>query len=123
MFSDPQTVTIGGAAKALVKVNQDNFSSEYLLMTSTDEHRLRIRNTSYKDKVRGVMISRHNVELTVTIFAVAPATVSTVRKFYCVLENQQGDTLADPALTAEGICNWLIASNRANLLKLMNFES
>lgn len=123
MFADPQTVTINAVAQALVKINQDQYSSEYLLRTTTDEHRLRIRNSSYLDKKRNVMIDRHNVELIHTIFPVLPATLSTVRKFYTVLENQQGDTLADPAKVAEGVCNWLIASSRANLLKLLNFES
>lgn len=123
MFADPQTVTIGGVAQAMNKINQDQYSSEYLLVTSTHEHRLRIRNTNHKDKVRGVPISRHNVELVVTAYPVAPATLSVARKFYFVIENQQGDTLDDVARVAEGICNWAIAGNRANLLKLMNYES
>lgn len=123
MFADPQTVTIAAVGHDLVKINQDQYSSEYLYRTTTLEIRMRIRNTSYLDKKRNVMIDRHNVELIQTVFPVAPATLSTVRKFYTVLENQQGDTLADPALIAEGVCDWLTASSRANLLKLINFES
>jgi hypothetical protein len=123
MFADPTTVTIDGNAKALVRINQDQYSSEYLLRSATDEFRLRIRNTSYMDRKRNVLIDRHNVELIQTIFPVAPATLSTVRKSYIVLENQQGDTLTDPVKMAAGLFAWLTASTNANLTKLVNFES
>jgi hypothetical protein len=123
MFADPTTVTIDGNAKALVRINQDQYSSEYLLRSTTDEFRLRIRNTSFLDRKRNVTIDRHNVELIQTIFPVAPATLSTVRKAYIVLENQQGDTLADPVKMAAGLYAWLTASTNANLTKLVNFES
>jgi hypothetical protein len=69
------------------------------------------------------MIDRHNVEFTETVFPVAPATLSTVRKTYIVLENQQGDTLADPTYDAAALFVWLTASTNANITKLMNFES
>lgn len=123
MFADPTTVTIDGDAHVLVKINQDAYSSEYLLRSTTDEYRLRIRNNSFLDKKRNVMMDRHNVELIQTIFPVAPATLSTVRKTYFVLENQQGDTLADPVDQAAGLFGWATASTSANLTKLMNFES
>lgn len=50
MFADPQTLTVNAVAKALVRINQDQYSSEYLLRSSTDEFRLKIRNSSYLDK-------------------------------------------------------------------------
>lgn len=100
MFADPQTLTVNAVAKNLVRINQDKFSSEYLLRSTTNEFRLKIRNQSYLDKARNVMIDRHNVEFTETVFPVAPATLSTVRKTYFVVENQQGDTLADPTYDA-----------------------
>jgi hypothetical protein len=123
MFADPTTVTIDGNAKALVRINQDQYSSEYLLRSTTDEFRLRIRNNSFLDRKRNVTMDRHNVELIQTIFPVAPATLSTVRKAYIVLENQQGDTLTDPVKMAAGLYAWLTASTNANLTKLVNFES
>jgi hypothetical protein len=123
MFADPTTITVDGNARALVKINQDQYSSEYLLRSTTDEYRLRIRNNSFLDRKRNVMIDRHNVEFTQTIYPVAPATLSCVRKAYMVLENQQGDTLADPVKLAAGLFAWLTASTNANLLKLTNYES
>nr|QDH90972.1 MAG: hypothetical protein H3Bulk41510_000002 [Leviviridae sp.] len=123
MFADPQTLTVNSVAKALVRINQDQYSSEYLLRSTTNEFRLKIRNSSYLDKARKVMIDRHNVEFTETVFPVAPATLSTVRKTYIVMENQQGDTLADPTYDAAALFAWLTASTNANITKLMNFES
>nr|QDH89680.1 MAG: hypothetical protein H1Rhizo27667_000002 [Leviviridae sp.] len=123
MFADPQTLTVNAVAKALVRINQDQYSSEYLLRSSTDEFRLTIRNTSYLDKKRNVMIDRHNVEFVHTVFPVSPATLSTIRKVYTVIENQQGDTLTDPTYVASALFAWLTASTNANITKLMNFES
>jgi len=123
MFADPQTLTVNSVAKNLVRINQDQYSSEYLLRSTTNEFRLKIRNSSYLDKARNVMIDRHNVEFTETVFPVAPATLSTVRKTYIVMENQQGDTLADPTYDAAALFAWLTASTNANITKLMNFES
>ena len=51
MFADPQTLTVNAVAKALKKINQDGYSSEYLLRTSTEEFRLNLRNTTYMDKI------------------------------------------------------------------------
>jgi len=123
MFADPQTLTVNSVAKNLVRINQDQYSSEYLLRTTTNEFRLKIRNSSYLDKTRKVMIDRHNVEFTETVYPVAPAVLSTVRKTYIVMENQQGDTLADPTYDAAALFAWLTASTNANITKLMNFES
>nr|UJQ85490.1 MAG: hypothetical protein 2 [Leviviridae sp.] len=123
MFADPTTLTVNSVAKALVKINQDQYSSEYLLRTALDEFRLRIRNSTYMDKKRGATIDRHNVEFIHTVFPIAPATLATVRKTYTVIENQQGDTLADPTYTASALFAWLTATSNANITKLMNFES
>jgi len=102
-FADPAVVTINGSAKSLVRIRQDNYSSEYRLTTSTDEYRLNVRNDTRFDKKRGVSIDRHNVEVIQTVFPVAPATLSTVRKCYLVVENQKGDTLTDPVNVAAGL--------------------
>lgn len=120
MFADPAVVTINAVAKNLVRINQDKYSSEYLLRTATEEHRLNIRNTSYTDKKRGVVIDRHNAEIVHTVFPVSPAILSTIRKTYVVIENQRGDTLVDPRNVALGLLAYL---NSGNIDKLMNQES
>jgi hypothetical protein len=120
MFADPATVTIGGVANPLVRINQDKYSSEYLLRTSDEELRLNIRNTSYSQKKRNVIVDRHNVELIHTVFPVAPSTLSVERKSYFVIENQRGDDIAESVSDALGLVGFL---TNANITKLMNFES
>jgi hypothetical protein len=120
MFTDPAVVTVNAVAKNLVRINQDRYSSEYLLRSSTDEFRLRIRNSSRTEKATGIRIDRHNVELTHTLFAVAPATRSYKRFAYVVFENQEGDTLTDPQYVTSALLAFLTA---ANITKLMNLES
>lgn len=121
MFADPLSITINGVALSLVKINQDGYSSEYRLLTNLADTTLTIRNSKYPDKKRGnVMINRHTVQLTQTVFPVAPATTSTLRKAYAVIENQEGDTLTDPKYIASGLFGFLTG---ANIDKLMSFES
>jgi hypothetical protein len=123
MFADPQTVTVNAVARTLIRINQDQYSSEWLLRSNLDEFRMYIRNSTRTDKSRGVAIDRHNIELRWTIFPVAPATRSFIRRTTITVENEQGDTLTDPVGVAVGLCNYLSASSGANVTKMVNFES
>jgi hypothetical protein len=121
MFSDTVTVTINAIDKTMSRINQDKYSSEYLLRGTTDEFRLRIRHSEYTDKARGgAVVDRHNVELVQTVYPVAPATKSTIRKAYIVLENERGDGLNDPLNFDLGFAGFLSVPN---LTKLINWES
>lgn len=120
MFSDPLSVSINAVAKNLIRINQDKYSSEYMLRSALDEFRLNIRNTSRTDSRRGVIVERHNVELVQTVFPVAPSTRSYVRRCYIVFENEQGDTLLDPKYVGQGLAG-LMTSGTFD--KLLNSES
>jgi hypothetical protein len=121
MFSDPLTVTINAVAKNLIRINQDGYSSEYLLKEATGEYRLKLRNSSYTDKTRGgKKVDRHNVELTYTIYPVSPAVYPTIRKNYHVFEMDVGD---DSALEAKLVAGLSAFMTEANAVKLLNFES
>lgn len=89
------TVTINAVAKILNRIADDGYTSEYLLRGTLDEFRAKLRHSSYTDTKRAVTIERHNVELTQTIYPVAPSTKSLVRKAYLVLENETGDAGTD----------------------------
>lgn len=120
MFADTITVTINAVAKVLTRINQDGYSSEYFLKGTTDSFRLKLRNSQYTDKSRGVLVDRHNIELVHTTFPVAPATLSTVRKYYSILENDSTDVTADIGKFAAGITGF---QTEANFVKLLNWES
>lgn len=120
MFTDPVVLAFNAVNKSLVRINQDGYSSEYLLKNSADEYRFTIRNTSYVDKKRQVSIDRHTVQVIHTVYPVAPAILSTVRKTYMVIENQQGDTIAETGYVARALCDYLTT---ARIVQLTNFES
>jgi hypothetical protein len=121
-FADPAVVTIASVAKNMVRINQDGYGSTYRLRGADDDFTLVVRNSSYKDKKSGANMDRHSVDLTHTIFATS--TDPAIRRHcYIVVENQQGDTLADPVAMVVGLLTFLTASSGANVTKLLNFES
>jgi hypothetical protein len=121
MFSDTITITIDADAKVLNRINQDGYTSEYFLRESDGNLRLKLRNTSYKDKSRnGIGVDRHNIELVHTLFPVAPAVQPTIRKYYAVLENDQSDDVTLSAVFALGVVDF---QTDVNLMKLLNWES
>lgn len=119
MFADTITITINAVAKVLTRINQDKYSSEYILRDVNDSFRLQIRNTILTDKSRGVTIERHNVELVQTVFATATTPV-VVRKAYSVFENEATDGVTAPLNFDLGFTGFFTS---ANLTKLINLES
>ena len=122
MFLDPMTLTINGDPADLNRINQDGYSSEYLLRNETDEYRLTVRNTTYSPKGnKAVIVERHNVQLIHTVFPVAPETRSTVSKAYFVIESDQGKS----PVAVHNVVSALAAfvGDPANVTKLLKFES
>lgn len=120
-FPDTITFTINAVAKILTRVKDDGYSSEYRLRNANiEEFTALIRNSTYLDKVTGRNVDRHSVELRHTVYAVAPATIPTIRKSYWVLENQAVDTVIDPTKFALGLVGFL---TEPNITKLVNYES
>lgn len=119
MFADPLTITVNSVAKAMVKINQDSYSSEYLLREATQEWRLKIRHSSSLDKLTGKTVDRHNVEFTQTVYATG-AVAQIVRKVYLVATNNRDDTVADPLNDILGFVGFFTSPNTT---KLLNYES
>jgi len=121
MFANTVTVTINAVAKILTRINQDKYSSEYLLRGTLDEFRLKIRNSQFADKTRGgKIIHRHNVELQHTVFPVSPATIPVIRKAYVVLENEYTE---DPTQALNFDLGFTGFLSSAVIAQLINFES
>lgn len=121
MFGETLVLVLDGEDITLNKINQDGYSSEYLYRDPLSETRITISNSTYSDKKRpGVLMDRHTVDVKQVVYPVAPSTISKLRHSYFVVENQQGDTLADPIDIAEGLAVFM---TEANITKLTNFES
>lgn len=122
MLGDSVTVTLGGSggtARVLKKINQDNYSAEYLGRVSTDELRLRIRHTKEKAGANGNSLDRHNFELTQTVFATL-TDPEIVRQFYFVWRALPSDDAVAAQDLAEAVVYF---SDAANLAKILGWES
>lgn len=71
MLANTLTLTINAIAKVLVRVNQDNFGSQYQLKSATESIVMKIRTST--DTNKGQLFDRHNVEVVHTVYGVAPA--------------------------------------------------
>lgn len=102
-----------------IKINQDQYSSEYLARTATEEVRVRIRHSTTKSSPTRAKYDRHNVEVVTRVFAtdVAP---EYERKVYIVIEQLPNDL---DVKQADALSDWLIASANANVTSLLQWES
>lgn len=114
------TLTINdGSSRVLVKINQDNYSSEYLLRISTAEYRAKIRHSRTKATSLRPSYDRHNFEIVKTVFA-AGDVAEYDQKFYFVMEQLASDDIVP---LADSICDLAIASTNAFLVSLTGWES
>jgi hypothetical protein len=118
MFSNTITWIIGGVTKTLIKINQDNYASEYLLRETLESYRLRIRHTVAK-RTGGFEVDRHQVEAVHTVFATITVP-ELVRKVYLVFEQDKTDTMVNDV---KALSDWLIVSSNVNTVSLANWES
>lgn len=119
MIGNTITITVGASAKVLTLINQDGYSSEYLLKDTASEFRLRIRHSKTKASAAQISMDRHNVELIETVYATAEVAEFT-RKFYFVIENKPDDL---SVANVDAMADKVIATSNAFLVQLMGWES
>lgn len=119
MFGNTLTLTIGGTPTVMVKVREQDYSSEYLFRDATQQFVAKIRHSRTKASTLSAAKDRHNFEVVQTIFATL-STAEIQRKFYFVQEQAASDT--DVSL-ADSVCDWAIASSNANLTSMLGWES
>lgn len=119
MFGNTLVLPHADGNRTLVKINQDGYSSEYLLKEATKETSAKIRHSKTKATADTPAKDRHNVEIVETIYADADVAEYT-RKVYIVIEHLPSDT--DVKL-ADALCDWLIATSDAALTSLNGWES
>lgn len=121
MFGNTLVLPHADGDITLVKVNQDQYSSEYRFRNTLMQVTAKIRHATMKKAVGSFVMpaDRHNVEVSQEIYATDTAA-AIFRKFYVVLEQMPSDT--DVKLV-DSLCDWLIASAGANITSLQGWES
>ncbi len=94
MLANTLVITIDGVANTLVRVNQDNYGSEYQLKTATASMKLQIRNSieSAKLPASPEPVDRHNMFFEHTIYA----TPTVSEKYYTVTATMRSRRTSDP---------------------------
>lgn len=119
MLGDSITLTHNAVARVLSKINQDNYSSEYLLVTSTDEFRLKVRHSKESAKAGVVPFERHNIEFSVTTFG-TPTVAEAIHIASYTVRTRKGTDPAAALLASKAMVGWL---SDANATKLIAWES
>lgn len=107
-FGATLTVTVNAVAKVLNRINQDNYGSEYSLRSTTEEYRMKIRNSKESPRSDGIVLDRHNVELTHTIFA-TPSANKIVRIYSFTQRVPENDDVTAAALPSKGFIDFVDA--------------
>jgi hypothetical protein len=96
-FADPLVLTYGAGTKSLDKINPIlPYGNEYLLRESTQQFVARIRHNREKATQGGIVMERHNVELTRTVFGVDGAP-DIIQQAYLIFRFGSRDSVADAA--------------------------
>lgn len=120
MLGNTLTLPQAGGDKVLVKINQDGYSSEYLLRETLVEYRARIRHTKVGANAQHDYVAdRHNFEVVKTIFE-AGDVPQYEQKFYFVIETKPGDVAT---ALVDAVADLMILSTNAFLVSLNGWES
>lgn len=108
-----------GTARTLVRINQDNYSSEYFFRDTTLQYVMKIRHSRTKATATKPSYDRHNVEIVKTVFA-AGDVPQVDTKFYFVMEQEPNNV---NVAVADAICDLCIASSNSFLVDLLGWQS
>lgn len=98
MFTNTLTLTINAVARTLVRVNQDNYGSEYSYKDAVESITMKIRHSvdQIKDssKISGfARVNRHNVTLERIVYATPTVTE---KQYTCTVTIREAEG-SDPA--------------------------
>lgn len=119
MLGDPITLTIAGSAKALVRINQDSYSSEYYLKETGKEYRVRVRHSKDRVAAGAQPRDRHVITLTETVYP-TPSSFEIVRQSSVTIVGNSSDGATEQQADLSGLMAFLTA---ANVQKLINWDS
>jgi phage tail sheath gpL-like len=115
MLGDTITLVHNAGSKVLVKVNQDNYSAEYLLRESLTMFKAKVYHSTVKSNGH----RRHGIELRETTFA-AGEVPEFERLTYLITQSKESDANYD---LTDSLADFLLVSSNANLIKIIGDQS
>lgn len=119
-FANPLVITVNGSAKTLLKINQDNFGSEYYLREATQEFRCKIRHSTEAKAVGTGVVHRSNVDVTQTIFSAVPGVPDNVIQVYLVVRNGKAEVAANVGYLGAALSGLMVAARYEDLVAWAN---
>lgn len=117
-FAKPLVIDYAAGTKTLQFINQDNNGSEYYLREATQEFTVKIRHTSERPDRNGIIMERHNVEFTRTVFGTG-VDPDITQQAYLVFRMQRRDSAADAALIGESMSKLMVKARFEDLAAWM----
>jgi hypothetical protein len=119
-FANPLVISVNGVNKTLLKINQDNYGSEYYLRETTQSFRVKIRHTMESAVVGSGKVHRANVDFTQTIFSTTPGVPDNVRQAYQVLRHGESDTAVDVGYLGASLSSLMVQARQEDLVAWAN---
>ena len=119
MLGDTITITRNAVPKALSKINQDQYSSEYFLKEALAEFRLKVRHTKDKVAAGAMPRDRHVITFTETVYPTL-TSAAVVRQSSVTLVGSYSDNSEEQVYDASGLLSYCTTGT---LTKLINWES
>lgn len=120
MLGDTLTVLVEPTNRVLNKINQDNYSSEYLWVGTLSQIRARVRHTKTTARNGRPAYDRHNLEIVLTTFA-TETKAEYDSKVYVVFEHLPGDDEVIKYVNA--MSDMLIADTDALTTAMLGWQS
>lgn len=112
MFGNTLTINIGTVSDpenvVLKLVREGDFQAEYRLTGADRLHKVLIRHTTEKTKVKGALMDRHNVTYQQEIFPTDIRPEGELFEAYTVIRVPQGKLPTAVAPLANGVCQFTI---------------
>lgn len=96
-IANPLVIAYDAGNISLNRINQDAYGSEYYFRDSTQDFRVKIRHSTEKVGADNVVMERHNVELTHTVFSTTAGVPDVTEQIYFVLRNPKSRAAATVA--------------------------
>lgn len=115
MFDNTITLTRGGTSVVLTRLNQDKYTSEYSLLTATEQHKLYIRHSTERPQANGAVMQRHNVTYERTVYGNV-TTRDVLESVSVTIRHQKGSDPAACLATALAGLGWMTSANATRVI-------